>query len=164
MNNYALYKPTRVKPRMSALPPALIVRRDGVPLHFGNGVPVSQLHAYPVGAAGIQVRLSSVPRFIWPVLAPFELSIAAPLCHDCLYSCNGESPPSNSAQNFTRLETDTLFYNLMITEGVVACRAGAACRTARIVDLAALRRDLEQKIEPVVAFNRYIDVGDGTVC
>jgi len=54
--------------------------------------------------------------------------------------------------------------DLIITEGVVAWRACAAYRAMRIVDLAALRRDLEQQIGPVVALNRYIDVGDGTVC
>jgi len=38
---------------------------------------------------GFQFDLASVPRFLWWFMAPFELSIAAPLVHDWLYRHGG---------------------------------------------------------------------------
>ena len=35
--------------------------------------------------AGFAFDLASIPRLFWPLAAPFELSIAAPLLHDFLY-------------------------------------------------------------------------------
>lgn len=37
--------------------------------------------------------LASTPRIIWPLIAPFDLSIAAPLMHDMLYRHGGLLPP-----------------------------------------------------------------------
>ena len=42
--------------------------------------------------AGFEFDLSSVPRIFWSLIAPFELSIAAPLLHDFLYRYGGKPP------------------------------------------------------------------------
>lgn len=39
----------------------------------------------PIIPRGFVTDLASVPRFFWRFLAPFELSIEAPLIHDFLY-------------------------------------------------------------------------------
>ena len=35
--------------------------------------------------------LSSVPRWLWPIVSSFELSIVAPLIHDYFYRYNGRA-------------------------------------------------------------------------
>ena len=42
--------------------------------------------------AGYKFDLASVPRLFWFLIAPFELSIAAPLIHDYLYDHRGDPP------------------------------------------------------------------------
>ena len=42
--------------------------------------------------AGFMFDLSSVPRALWWLIAPFELSIVAPLLHDYLYEHGGDLP------------------------------------------------------------------------
>lgn len=72
---------------------------------------------------GFTFDLSSVPRIFWPVIAPFELSIAAPLLHDFLYRCGGSAPGSvQPPKAYTRSDTDTLFRKIMEQEGVAAWR------------------------------------------
>jgi hypothetical protein len=39
--------------------------------------------------AGFVFDLASVPRVLWWLIAPFELSIVAPLIHDWLYRVEG---------------------------------------------------------------------------
>jgi len=83
--------------------------------------------------AGFQFDLSSVPRVLWWLIAPFELSIAAPLLHDFLY-LYGASPPAGSIEpprTYTRAEADRLFYGIMRAEGVPGWR--------RMLSLAAVR-------------------------
>lgn len=72
---------------------------------------------------GFVFDLSSVPRFLWWLIAPFELSISAPLIHDFLYQAShdsdgGVAPP----YAYTRREVDRLFRRLMEEEGVPAWR------------------------------------------
>ena len=69
-------------------------------------------------------NLASVPRPFWWLIAPFELSIAAPLIHDFLYRFQG-SPPGGAIvppRSYSREETDVLFRNIMTQEGVPAWR------------------------------------------
>ena len=77
--------------------------------------------------------LSSIPRLFWPVIAPFELSITAPLVHDFLYAHGGEPPPGSVSppRTYTRRETDRIFRVIMRAEGVAAWR--------RILGYAAVR-------------------------
>lgn len=77
--------------------------------------------------------LASVPRAFWPLIAPFELSIAAPLVHDFLYRFAGD-PPAGSItppKVFTRPETDLVFRDTMEKEGVPAWRRATAYRIVR---------------------------------
>ena len=74
--------------------------------------------------AGFEFDLSSVPRAFWWLIAPFELSITAPLVHDFLYQHRGD-PPAGSIdppRRYSRAEADRLFRRIMEQEGVAAWR------------------------------------------
>lgn len=74
-----------------------------------NGVGVSV-------PAGFRFDLASIPRILWPLVAPFELSIAAPLVHDYLYR----------TQTTTRRAADRFFRVIMEEERVGWLRRWAA--------------------------------------
>jgi hypothetical protein len=74
-----------------------------------------------------------VPRPFWWLIAPFELSIAAPLIHDFLYRYRGQ-PPAGSIvppRSYDRRQSDQLFRELMRLEAVPAWRRAAAYRAVR---------------------------------
>jgi hypothetical protein len=78
-------------------------------------------------------NLASVPRAFWWLIAPFELSIAAPLIHDFLYRHRG-SPPAGAIvppRSYDRRQSDQLFRQLMALEGVPAWRRALAYRAVR---------------------------------
>lgn len=78
-------------------------------------------------------NLASVPRAFWWLIAPFELSIAAPLIHDFLYRHRG-NPPAGAIvppRSYSRKETDLLFRRVMAQEGVPAWRRVAAYHAVR---------------------------------
>ena len=78
-------------------------------------------------------NLGSVPRAFWWLIAPFELSIVAPLIHDFLYRYRGE-PPAGAVvppRSYDRKQSDQLFQRLMALEGVPAWRRRAAWRAVR---------------------------------
>jgi hypothetical protein len=83
--------------------------------------------------AGFEFDLASVPRPLWSVIAPFELSIAAPLLHDFLYRYQGAPPAGAVAppRTYTREEGDLLFERVMEEEGVAAWRRLIAYRAVR---------------------------------
>lgn len=84
-------------------------------------------------AQGFLFDLASIPRRLWSVIAPFELSIAAPLLHDVLYRYQGE-PPAGSLtppRRYTRAEADRLFLEVMQAEGVAWWRRTAAYLAVR---------------------------------
>ena len=69
---------------------------------------------------GFEFDLSSVPRALWWLIAPFELSVAAPLLHDFLY-LHGGRPPAGSIEPpriYNRAEVDAMFRGIMRKEGV----------------------------------------------
>lgn len=73
---------------------------------------------------GFEFDLASVPRPLWWLIAPFELSIAAPLLHDFLYRYAGR-PPEGTVKPptiYTRKEADRLFLNIMKREGIAGWR------------------------------------------
>ncbi|HEY0155467.1 MAG TPA: DUF1353 domain-containing protein [Longimicrobium sp.] len=78
---------------------------------------------------GFRFDLASVPRAVWWLIAPFELSIAAPLVHDFLYRYGGMLA---SGQVLIRSEADTLFAELMERERVPAWRRVLAYRAVRM--------------------------------
>jgi hypothetical protein len=83
---------------------------------------------------GFEFDLSSVPRWFWFLIAPFELSLAAPLLHDFLYRYAG-SPPEAAVvppKAYSRLETDQLFRRVMVQEGVPSWRRTLAYWAVRL--------------------------------
>jgi hypothetical protein len=83
--------------------------------------------------AGFEFDLSSVPRVFWGLIAPFELSIVAPLLHDFLYR-NGGKPPAGSIdppRTYTRAEVDRMFREIMGAENVSAWRRVLAYAAVR---------------------------------
>lgn len=84
--------------------------------------------------AGFEFDLASVPRPLWCLIAPFELSIAAPLVHDFLYQNAGELPEGavEPYVTYTRAEADRLFLELMRREGVPVCRRLLAYAAVRL--------------------------------
>lgn len=87
---------------------------------------------------GFVSDLSSIPRPLWWLIAPFELCIAAPLVHDWLYQNNGKifgahavdididnGPPANLI-SLDRAETNLVFADLMQQDDVIWWRRKAA--------------------------------------
>jgi hypothetical protein len=68
----------------------------------GNRWQLEAAYSYADGAnvitvpEGFQFDLASIPRMFWGLIAPFELSIAAPLLHDFLYHHQGDLPPGTA--------------------------------------------------------------------
>ena len=82
---------------------------------------------------GFLFDLSSVPRALWWLIAPFDLSVVAPLIHDFLYRYGGK-PPVGSIEpphTYTRAEVDAVFRRVMEAENVAAWR--------RVLGYAAVR-------------------------
>ena len=91
--------------------------------------------------AGFEFDLSSVPRAFWSFIAPFELSIAAPLLHDFLYRYGGKLPPGSVTppRSYTRAEADRMFREIMRAEGVSVWRRTLAHAATRVFGGSAWR-------------------------
>lgn len=62
-----------------------------------------------------QTDLASIPRILWPILAPQYAGFISPaILHDYLYRCNN---------NITRQFADEVLYSALITEDVTAFTA-----------------------------------------
>ena len=61
-----------------------------------------------------------MPRALWWLIAPFDLSVAAPLLHDFLYLHGGRPPAGAVAppRIYNRAEVDAMFRGIMRKEGV----------------------------------------------
>jgi hypothetical protein len=81
---------------------------------------------------GFVFDLASVPRLVWPLIAPFELSISAPLVHDFLYHHAGVPPLAESRRNYSRLDADRLFRRMMRRERVPGWRWRPAYAAVRL--------------------------------
>lgn len=135
LNRHALRR-TAVKPALSALPPAKITYDAERHIWI-----VEETYSYSTAsftitiAAGFEFDLSSVPRVIWPIVAPFELSIVAPLVHDFIYRYKGKVPRETVIpyREFTRAEADLLFKQIMDAEHVEAWRSTTAYRAVRML-------------------------------
>jgi hypothetical protein len=91
--------------------------------------------------AGFDFDLSSVPRLFWFLIAPFELSIAAPLLHDFLYRYGGRPPPGSVTplRTYSRAEADRMFREIMQAEGVSVWRRVLAYAAVRLFGRSAWR-------------------------
>lgn len=67
---------------------------------------------------GFVFDLASVPRPLWLFVAPFELSITAPLIHDMAYRHRGQLPGAV----LSRRDADLVFLEMMRLEQVAAWR------------------------------------------
>lgn len=74
---------------------------------------------------GFTFDLASIPRFLWPLVGPFELSIEAPLVHDYLYRRGGLG-------YYTRRQADRIFREVMKEEGIAAWRRWPAWLAVRL--------------------------------
>lgn len=81
---------------------------------------------------GFTTDLASVPRFLWAVIAPFDLSIEAPVVHDWLYR--------NGGLGRSRAECDRLFLELMEERGVPFLRRRSAYYAVRLFGARAFVR------------------------
>jgi Protein of unknown function (DUF1353) len=125
---------TPVRIAASSLPPPIVSYREGTWL-------LEAAYGYDDGGtrltvpAGFRFDLASVPRLFWPLVAPFELSIAAPLLHDFLYRHAGAPPPPAvlPPRRYARRDADRLFRDVMAAEGVAAWRRHAAWAAARVL-------------------------------
>lgn len=81
---------------------------------------------------GFETDLASVPRALWTIIAPFELSIIAPVVHDLIYQHGGEvTAYTDPPRRYTRGEADALFERIMTQEGVPDWRRHAAYDAVR---------------------------------
>lgn len=97
---------------------------------------------------GFEFDLASIPRVFWRLIAPFELSIVAPLVHDYLYANEGRIPDVSMLESmrdseiptkakvhyvlrYTREDADNVFLKLMEKEGIPKLKREAAFRAVR---------------------------------
>jgi hypothetical protein len=92
--------------------------------------------------AGFVFDLSSVPRPFWSLIAPFELSIVAPLVHDVLYRHGGKLPAGwvSPPRTYTRAEVDRMFRLIMEAEDVSPWRRLLAYWAVRLFGRYAWRK------------------------
>lgn len=109
-------------------------------------------------ASGFRMNLASIPKSMWWIVGPHELSIAAPLLHDFLYQYRGCVPFHGVTpyRFFTRAEADALFHGLMLREGVPRWKAGAAHRAVRIFGGAAWAKDDDHATESSFSVGRAL--------
>lgn len=91
---------------------------------------------------GFAFDLASVPRALWLIVAPFELSIAGPLLHDFLYRHGGRPPEGTvepQGRRWRRVDADRLFCELMAIQGVPLWRVIVGYAAVRLGGVFAWR-------------------------
>lgn len=85
---------------------------------------------------GFETDLSSIPRWLWWLIAPFELSVEAPLVHDWLYRHGGKPyhnrSPYAKRRQYTRADADRFLYTIAAHEGVWWWRRWLAYNAVRL--------------------------------
>ncbi len=87
-----------------------------------------------------ETDLASIPRVLWNVIAPFDLSCVAPIVHDWLYQHGGtiETQVQSATiclrhpRTFTRADADAFLLDLMTQEDVPAWRRQSAYWAVRL--------------------------------
>lgn len=87
--------------------------------------------------SGFQTDLASIPRIAWPIVAPFELSLAAPIVHDKCYETGQIMVRATAADAWvptrvTRAQADRLLYDVAAAEGVWWWRRWLAYHAVRL--------------------------------
>lgn len=78
---------------------------------------------------GFVCDLASIPRFLWRLMAPFELSFTAPLVHDWLYKTGGKTVYAK----LSREQSDLLFRYIMTDKKVPKWRRYLAFKAVRAI-------------------------------
>lgn len=94
---------------------------------------------------GFIFDLASIPRPVWSLIAPFELSLVAPLIHDYLYRNLGEMSPGKFV---SREDTDSIFHELMYLEGVPKWKRKLAYKAVRVFSGIIWKRRMKNEEEP----------------
>ena len=86
---------------------------------------------------GFTFDLASIPRILWWLIAPFELTIVGPLIHDYIYKFGGKLPKQNFSYKgkyrlLDQVEADTIFLKIMNIEGVPTIRQIIVYNAVRI--------------------------------
>ncbi len=127
----------------SRLPPPVITY-----LGRGAGWRLEHPYSYQDGdhrltvPGGFEFDLASIPRWFWWAIAPFELSVAAPLLHDFIYQHGGRLPDGSvqPPRTYTRQEADRVFRDIMVHEGVPGWRRTIAYAAVRAFGWTGWRR------------------------
>lgn len=86
--------------------------------------------------AGFTTDLASIPRALWTVIAPFELSCVAPIVHDWLYQHGGRIETRHATlrlmRTFSRADADAFLLDLMEQEAVSVWRRWSAYHAVRL--------------------------------
>lgn len=90
---------------------------------------------------GFILDLASIPRFLWPLMAPFELGCEAALVHDALYRHAGYG-------FLTRVEADRVFLQMMGECGVPWWRRYPAYLAVRVFGKKAWTPQKWRAIDP----------------
>ena len=140
------------------LPPIYITRSKGkgwkTALDFTVCVDVDDRHVVMTVPAGYEFDLASIPRMFWFIIAPFELSLAAPLVHDFLYEFTGCVNPcwiEEEGEWFvpsivTRKNADDIFDQLMKRSLIKDWRRRAAYRAVRMFSGNIWKRRVKRSI------------------
>lgn len=73
---------------------------------------------------GFETDLASIPRFMWPIIAPANSSFIKPaIVHDWFY---------RKTCDYNRKQTDLIFYHLLRNEGVSWAQASAMYYAVRL--------------------------------
>ena len=112
---------------------------------------------------GYTFDLASIPRWLWWLVAPFELSLAAPLVHDWLYEFTGCVNPvwMEDEQEWyvpkmiTRAQADLVFDELMERSHVKNWRRRGAYQAVKLFSGRIWRRRVKTSI-----FDRLARVKD----
>lgn len=71
-------------------------------------------HKYKI-PSGFETDLASIPKLVWPILSPAHSAIIRPaIVHDWFY---------RKAFDFTRKQTDLIFYHMLVNDGISSPRA-----------------------------------------
>jgi hypothetical protein len=87
---------------------------------------------------GFITDLASVPRPLWPIIAPFELGLAGPIVHDWIYRHGGairgwsQDRPQAGRFVFTRGEADGFLKDIMQQDGIPSWRVNAGYAGVRL--------------------------------
>ena len=125
----------------SRLPPPILSYVGGRSWRLEADYPYRDAETTITVPRGFVFDLSSIPRLLWGLIAPFELSVAAPLLHDFLYH-HGGRPPAGAVvphRVYNRAEVDAMFRGIMRKEGVPSWRRGLGYLAVRVFGRSAWR-------------------------